>query len=318
MKVKQILVTGGAGFIGSHVTKLLCDYGYTVTVVDDLRFGYKKFVDKRANFLQISLEDSKAIEEVLEDVDIVIHLAASSIISFSHTQPLEYFENNLINGVKLLEAMRKKGVKKIIYSSTSSVYGVQKKTPIKENAPTNPLSVYAASKLAFEHALISYYHSFDIESVSLRYYNVYGPRDEQKPRTRAVPMWIEAILENKPIPWFWQGRQIRDYIYVEDVAQSHLDVLNLKGIYCFNIGSGHGVYMRDVLKTLEKIVGKKLVTHDIGERKGDPMKSFSDISNIKKTVGWKPRVSLEEGLKKTLEYYKSQRLEKHGKIINTL
>lgn len=305
---RKILVTGGAGFIGSHVTELLCDYGYTVTVVDDLRFGYKEFVDKRAKFLRIPLEDSKTIEEALVGVDIVMHLAASSIISFSYVRPLQYFENNLINGIKLLEAMRKKEVKKIIYSSTSSVYGEPKKTPIKEDAPTNPLNAYAASKLAFEQALISYYHSFGIESVSLRYYNAYGPRDEQKPRTRAIPMWIEAILGNKPVPWHWQGRQIRDYIYVKDVAQAHLDVLDLKGIYCFNIGSGQGVYMRDVLKTLEKIVGRKLKTCDMGERKGDPMESFADIAKIKKIVGWKPRMSLEEGLGKTFKYYKSQRI----------
>ena len=115
---KKILVTGGAGFIGSHVTKLLCDYGYTVTVVDDLRFGYKEFVDKRANFLQTSIEDSNTIEKALVGVEAVMHLAASSIISFSYLRPLEYFENNLVNGIKLLEVMRKRGVKKIIYSST--------------------------------------------------------------------------------------------------------------------------------------------------------------------------------------------------------
>jgi len=305
---RNILVTGGAGFIGSHITELLCDKGYTVIVVDDLRFGYESFVDKRAKFFRIAIQDSEAIEKILEGVDVVMHLAASSIISFSYMRPLEYFENNLVNGIKLLEAMRKRRVKKIIYSSTSSVYGEPKKTPIKEDAPENPFSPYAASKLAFEQALISYYYSFGIESVSLRYYNAYGPRDEQKPRTRAVPMWIEAILDNKPIPWYWQGRQVRDYVYVKDIAQAHIDVLNLKGIYCFNIGSGQGVYMRDVLKTLEKIVGGELKTRDMGKRKGDPMKSFADIAKIKKIVGWEPRVSLEEGLKKTFEYYKSQRI----------
>ncbi|MEK7533838.1 MAG: NAD-dependent epimerase/dehydratase family protein [Patescibacteria group bacterium] len=306
---KKILVTGGAGFIGSHITELLCDKGYTVAVVDDLRFGYRSFVDKRAKFFRIAIEDSEAIEKALAGVDVVMHLASSSIITFSYEHPIEYFENNLLNGIKLLEAMRKKGVGKIIYSSTSSVYGEPKKVPIKEDNPTNPLNAYAASKLAFEQALISYYHSFGIESVSLRYYNAYGPRDEQKPRTRAVPMWIEAILENKPIPWHWQGRQVRDYIYVKDVAQAHFDVLNLKGIYCFNIGSGKGVVMKDVLKTLEKIVGRKLKTQDLGERKGDPMKSFADISKIKTAVGWIPKVTLEDGLRETFEYYKNKKHE---------
>lgn len=306
--VKNILITGGAGFIGSHVTELFCDHGFNVTVIDDLRFGYKKFVDKRAKFLKTSLENTKGLNRALEGVDAVIHLAASSIISFSYIRPLEYFENNLINGIRLLEAMRKKGVKKIINSSTSSVYGQPKKTPIKENDATNPLNAYSASKLAFEQALTSYYNSYGVESVSLRYYNAYGPRDEQKPVTRAIPMWIGAILKNKPVPWYWKGSQIRDYVYVKDIAQAHLDVLKLKGIHCFNIGSGQGIIMKDVLKTLESVVGKKLETIDMGERKGDPMKTFADIGKIKRVVGWFPKISLEEGLRETFEYYKNQRL----------
>lgn len=296
-------MTGGAGFIGSHVTELLCNRGYAVTVVDDLRFGYKKFVDRRALFRKHSIEDLKAMEKALEGIDAVMHLAASSIISVSYQKPLEYFENNFTNGLTLLEAMRKTGVTKIIYSSTSSVYGEPTKTPISEDMPTNPLHPYAASKLAFEYALQAYYYSFGIESVSLRYYNVYGPRDEQKPPTRAIPMWIDAVLRNKPVPWYWQGRQIRDYVYVKDIAQAHLDVLNLKGIHCFNIGSGKGVLMKDVFKMLEKIVGRKLKTKDMGERLGDPMRSFADIRKIRHAVGWVPNVSLEEGLAKTLAYY---------------
>ena len=303
-KVEKILVTGGAGFIGSHLVELLCDRGYKVIVIDRPRPGNKKYTDKRAKFLQFSLEDTDAVESVLDGVDLVMHLAASSIIGSSYLHPLEYFENNLMNGIKLLEAMKKKGVKKIIYSSTSSVYGQQKRTPIKENAPKNPLSIYAASKLAFEEVLLPYYYSFGIESVTLRYFNVYGPRDEQKPRTRAIPMWIESILDNQPISWYWQGKQVRDYVYVKDIAQAHLDVLPLKGIHYFNIGSGEGVVMKNILKTLEKIVGKKIKTVDVGKRKGDPMKSYADITKIKKEVGWIPKTSLEDGLKKTLDYYK--------------
>lgn len=306
----HVLITGGAGFIGSHVTQLLCDAKHKVTVVDDLRFGYKEFVDKRAKFLQFSLEDTALLEKSLNEVDLVMHLAASSIITFSYERPLEYFENNVVNGIKLLEAMRKKGVKKIIYSSTSSVYGEPEKTPIRESDPVNPLNAYSASKLAFEEALTAYYYSFGIDSVSLRYYNAYGPRDEQLPRTRAIPMWIEAILDNKLIPWYWQGRQTRDYVYVKDIARAHMAVMSLQGLHCFNIGSGTGVLMKDVLKTLEKIVGKKLETVDLGERKGDPMKSFADITKIKNEIGWEPTVSLNDGLKETFSYYK--RRHKNG------
>lgn len=304
-------MTGGAGFIGSHVTELLCNRGYSVTVVDDLRFGYKKFVDRRALFRKHSIGDLKAMEKALEGIDVVMHLAASSIISVSYQKPLEYFENNFINGLTLLEAMRKRRVAKIIYSSTSSVYGEPTKTPISEDMPTNPLHPYAASKLAFEHALLAYYYSFGIESVSLRYYNAYGPRDEQKPPTRAIPMWIDAILRNKPVPWYWRGQQVRDYVYVKDIARAHLDVLELKGVHCFNIGCGEPVVMKNVLATLEKIVGRKLKRKDMGQRKGDPMKSFADTGKIRHMVGWVPEVSLEEGLAETFAYYKREHQLSH-------
>lgn len=299
----KIIVTGGAGFIGSHVVELLCNHNHAVTVIDDLRFGYESFVDKRAKLLKVPLEEVHTIEKEFENVSVVIHLAASSIIEFSYREPITYFENNVMNGIKLLEVMKKKGVKKIIYSSTSSVYGQPKKTPIKENDPTIPLNAYAASKLTFEHILVAYYHSYGIQSVTFRPFNVYGPRDEQKPRTRAVPMWIEAILDNKPVSWYWQGKQIRDYIYVQDVARVCLEALTLKGIHCFNLGSGKGTHMRDILQILENIIGRKVKLIDLGQRKGDPEKSYADITRIKKTLNWSPKVSLEEGLRRTFVYY---------------
>lgn len=304
MKNARILVTGGAGFIGSHITEMLCDKGHRVTVLDDLSFGFERFVDKRSKFIEGSLSDEKLLLDILKNIDIVIHLAASSIISLSFENPNLYFENNLLNGINLLEAMQKTGVKRIINSSTTAVYGDQKSMPIKEDAPKNPLSPYGSSKLAFEQSLICYYNSFGIDSVSLRYFNVYGPRDEQHPQTRAVPMWIRAILENKPIPWYWQGKQIRDYVYVRDIAKAHIDVLSLKGAQIFNIGSGKKIVMKDILRILEKIAGRKLHTLDMGERKGDPMEAYADISKIKKAVDWEPEIELEAGLRETFSYYK--------------
>lgn len=301
----KIVVTGGAGFIGSHVTQLLCDNGYDVRVIDDLSFGYKSFVDKRAKLYTFSLADISKYERVLDGVSVVMHLAASSIISTSFEHPLAYFENNVTNSVKLLESMRRKNVKKIIFSSSSSVYGQPKRTPIRESDPTHPLTIYGSSKLAFETILESYWHAFGIESVSLRYYNAYGPHDDQKPRTRAIPMWIEAILKGEQIPWYWQGRQRRDYVYVTDIARAHMAVMNCAGYNIFNVGSGKGILMKDVLRTLEKIAGKKFETKDLGERKGDPMKSYAHILKIKQAVGWEPKMTLEEGLRETFAYYKT-------------
>ena len=301
----KIVVTGGAGFIGSHITELLCNKRHNVVVVDDLSFGYESFVDKRATFIHGNIGDEKLMKRTLKGADIVVHLAASSIIKFSYENPLSYFENNLLNGIKLLEVMRYNNVKKIINSSTAAVYGNPKKVPVQENDQKKPLNTYGASKLAFEEALRAYYHAYGIESVSLRYFNAFGPRDEQKPATRAVPMWIKAVIADKPVEMYWGGKQKRDYIFVKDIAQAHIDVLNVRGLHYYNIGSGNGVVMKNIAKTIEKIAGRKLQTIDKGERKGDPAKLVADISRIKKEVGWEPKISLEEGLRETYNYYKS-------------
>lgn len=299
----NILVTGGAGFIGSNVTELLCDIGHKVTVIDNLSFGYKKFVDKRAQFVEGSLQDQGLLQKIMRGKEAVIHLAASSIIKFSYDDPLGYIKNNIVNGVKLLEAMRVNNVKKIIFSSSASVYGEPKHIPIKEEDSKEPLTIYGSSKLAFEQILSSYYYSFGINSVSLRYFNAYGPRDEQQPATRAVPIWIKAVLEKKAIPLFWNGKQRRDYVFVKDMAQAHIDVLSLEGLHYFNIGSGSGVIMLDIIKTIEKISNTKIKIKDLGARPGDPKKLIADISKIKKAVNWEPKVTLEEGLEKTFRYY---------------
>ena len=299
------MVSGGAGFIGSHITEQLCNLGYIVRVIDDLSFGYERFVDKRAEFVKGSIGDSTLIEEILNDIDVVIHLAASSIIKFSFEKPKEYYTNNVLNGILLLEGMRKKGVKKIINSSTASVYGQPKKIPIQEGDPKNPMTIYGTSKLTFEHVLHAYHYSFGIESTSLRYFNAYGPRDEQQPATRAIPLWMKAAVRNEEIPLYWKGNQLRDYVYVGDIAKAHIAVLDLPGTHFFNIGCGKGILMSDMVKQLEKVIGKKLTIKDLGERKGDPHSLVADITKIKNTVGWKPETSLEEGLEQTYKYYAS-------------
>lgn len=301
---KKIVVTGGGGFIGSHVVRLLCDKGFDVWVVDDLSFGFEKFIDKRARFVKERIQNEKPMDKVLPEALAVIHLAASSIIKFSYKHPLEYFQNNFIDGIKLLEAMRKNKVKKIIFSSTASVYGIPKRIPVLEKDGKNPLNSYGSSKLAFEYALESYFHSFGIESVSLRYFNAYGPNDEQKPATRAVPIWTRALLKNQPIPLYWKGKQKRDYVYVEDIANAHLLALKLSGLHFINIGSGEGIVMKEILKLLEKLTERKAKTSDKGQRLGDPANLVADISLAKKILKWSPKTKLEEGLKKTIEYYK--------------
>jgi len=300
----KILVTGGAGFIGSHVTELLCDQNYKVFVFDNLSKGYREFVDSRAGFIHADLTSFNDIFSALKGVDLVVHLAATCIISESIENPVACFKNNIENGINLLEAMRKRGIKMIVNSSTAAVYGEPGRIPVKEDDPKEPVNPYGASKLAFEEILSCYYHTWGINSVSLRYFNAYGPRDEQKPATRAVSVWIKATLKNKGIPLYWQGKQIRDYIFVKDIAEAHLAVMNLKGFNYFNIGSGTGIVMKVLLKEIFKAIGRKTKIIDKGERYGDPQRLVADISKIEKIVGWQPKITLEEGIKKTVKYYR--------------
>ena len=303
----KALVTGGAGFIGTTLIRHLCDDGHEVTVIDDLSSSGRSKIDPRAKLVVGSINDSKLLEQLLDKKDVVFHLAALGIIKISLERPEAAFENNLINGVRLLEAMRKKGVNKIIYSSSSSVYGEPKRNPVQEEDQKEPINPYGASKYTFESALSSYYHSFGINSVALRYFNVYGPGDEQKPVTRAVPSWIQWALTGDTIWVYWGGKQIKDYIYVDDVARANIVAAldEKRGFRTYNVGSGVGRKMMDIALLIKKIIRQDLKIVDNGERPGDPSVLVADISKIKKELGWEPRVDLETGLKRTIEYYAS-------------
>lgn len=299
----KIVVTGGAGFIGSHVTKLLCDLGYDVHVIDNLSFGHERFIDKRAKYFKGDFSNEKILNKALKNTNIVIHLAASSIIKFSYSKPLEYTKNNVLNGITLLESMRKNDVNKIVFASSAAVYGNSSNPQIKEDDLKNPINLYGATKLAFENILSSYYYSYGLESTSLRLFNVYGPNDEQKPRTRAVPMWIEALLNDKKIEYYWKGKQIRDYIFVEDVAKAFGQALSRNGVNYYNVGSGQGIQMKNLITLIEKVADKKMKLIDKGRRKGDSKILVADISEIKKELGWKPTTEIENGIMQTYKYY---------------
>lgn len=301
----KALVTGGAGFIGSNLVKYLCDNGYQVTALDDFSSSGRIKIDPRAKLIRGTIDNSKLLEKLLKGKDVVFHLAATGIIKISLKNPLLYFENNFLNGVKILDAMRKTGVEKIVYSSSAGVYGEPKWVPIKEDDPKEPVNPYGASKFAFEHALSSYYHVFGIESVSLRYFNVYGPGDGQRPVTRAVPSWIQSMLQGGPVPMYWRGQQRKDYVFVGDVVRANLLAAEKgKGCAVYNVASGQGLPMLEIFRILEKIMGRKFEIQHMGDRTGDPSILVADVSKIKKELGWKPEVDLETGLRLAVEYYR--------------
>ncbi len=300
------LVTGGAGFIGSNITRHLCAEGHRVTVLDDFSSSGRKTLDiKGVRLLNGSVGDARLLDAGLAGVDVVFHLAATGIQKrLSLENPFLYFENNLMNGITLLDAMRRNKVKKIIYSSSSGVYGEPERTPIKEDDRTEPINPYGASKFAFEHALSSYYHAFGIESVSLRYFNVYGPGDRQQPVTRAVPSWIQAALKGEVVPVYWNLQQKKDYVFVDDVVQANMLAAEKgRGAAVYNIGSGKGLFMYEIFSVLEQVLGRKLEKNNRGKRAGDPNILVADISRIKKELGWKPTVDIKTGIRRTVKYY---------------
>lgn len=304
---KTILVTGGAGFIGSNTVRLLCNGGYRVIVFDNLSTGYRNLVDERAKFIKGDLQNQTEITKALKGVDCVFHFAATSYIKISIDDPIGCYNNNVMGTINLLEGMRKNKVKYIVSSSSAAVYGEPENIPIKEDSNKLPLQPYGGSKLAVEAVLSSYYHSFGINSTSLRYFNAYGPFDEMKPVTRAVPNWTKQVLNNQPISLYWKGRQLRDYVYVEDIARAHVAVMNLPGVNTFNIGSGKGVLMIDLLESIFKSIGKRAKIIDLGKRSGDPMRLVADITKINNAIGWKPIYSLDTGIELTIEYFKNSR-----------
>ena len=300
----NVLVTGGAGFIGSHVTKLLLENDHQVAVVDNLSRGKKESVDPRAKLIVADINNSKKVKEALKGVDAVIHMAGLIVVPESVKDPIKYCQNNVIGMVSLIESMRQAGVKKIIFSSSACVYGTPDKLPIKEDAPVRPDNPYGASKASIETFLQTYNAIHGFDSIILRYFNPYGPGENHEPETHAIPNFVKATLAKKPIPLYWKGEQIRDFIYIEDLARAHIDVLDQKGYQVFNIGTEKGIKVKDVIDEIFKIVGYKIPIKDLGKRVGDVAANFASSEKIQRKVGWQAKASLTDGLKRTIDYYR--------------
>lgn len=307
MNFMKILVTGGAGFIGSHITNLLIKQEHEVTVIDNLSHGSKDAVNPKANFVQADLLDQTSLEKILPGTDSVIHMASLIEVGESVKRPVEFAENNIMGTVKLLEAMRNRGVKKIIFSSSACVYGTPIKLPITEDDPLgrqeNP---YGITKVTMEQFCMLYHTLFNFDVIILRYFNPYGPGELHNPETHAIPNFIKAALTKQPIPLYWKGEQIRDFIYIDDLAYAHVLPLNLSGLHIYNVGTETGVKVIDVVKKLFKLVGFKAPIKDLGERKGDVPSLVASSEKIKKELRWQAKVNLEEGLKKTIDFYRSR------------
>lgn len=302
----KLLVTGGAGFIGSRIVSQLLAAGHTVTVFDNLSTGHESAVPNGAELVQGDLRDAPALQTAVMGQDAVIHLAAQALVPESIQDPGKAFDINLLGGQNLLEAMHGAGVKRLVHSSTAAVYGNPVKVPIAEDDLKLPINPYGATKYAFEQLLHAYHSSYGFNVVMFRYFNPYGPTEHHDPETHAIPNFIQATLRGQPIPLYWNGEQTRDFFFVDDIARAHIMGLNQDGFHIYNLGSGTAITVRDVVQKIFEITGKTSPIEDLGERAGDPPRLLADITKVQQELGWKPEVSLSDGLAQTIAAFKKR------------
>lgn len=308
------MVTGGAGFIGSHLVERLLQSGYEVSVMDDLNEFYSPGL-KRENLAEVERiapiqffeNDICDRERVFEAIgatrpQMIIHLAARAGVRPSLDQPLLYERVNVYGTMVLLEACRTFGVQKFIFASSSSIYGVANKVPFSEEDTSDlPISPYAATKIAGEKVCYTYSHLYGIQAVCLRFFTVYGPR--QRPDL-AIRKFTSMIDRGEPIPVFGDGTSGRDYTYIDDIIQGILAAARLECPYdVFNLGNAHPVHLNSLIAIIEEALGKKARIRPLPVQPGDVPITFADISKAGKLLGYSPKTTLKEGVRKFVDWY---------------
>ena len=302
---KSVLVTGGAGFIGSHLVEKLVQLDYRVLVVDDLSTGKLRNLPRGVSFYHTDINES-TIEEIFarEKPSFVFHHAAQISVSNSVRDPMKDCRINITGTIKLIEAARRYGVDKLIFASTGgALYGDPNVTPCSEDHPVVPLSPYGLSKYACEMYLDLYRRLYRLGFVALRYGNVYGPRQDPRGEAGVVAIFSKAMAEGKPIQIFGDGRQQRDFVYVEDVVNANLRAMKEGIVGSFNIGTSIGSSINDIFKILSKQFNYKRTPVYAPARPGDVWKISLDYSKAKREMDWEPQVDLLRGLELTAKSF---------------
>lgn len=311
MKKKPLcLVTGGAGFIGSSLADGLLARGYRVRVLDDLSTGKLENLSQarsRIDFIEGDLRSDKDVKKAVRGASYVFHMGAISNVPQSVDQPLVTHEVNVTGTFRLLQASRDAGVRRFIFTSSSSVYGETDKFPSTEEDLPRPESPYAASKIMGEYYCRNFSALYGLETVALRYFNVFGPRQNPKSRYACViPIFLKCLLNGVSPEVHWDGKQSRDFVYVEDVVAANLLAMKKGGISgeYFNIGSHSEVRVIDCLAGIQKILGvKKVKAHYTPKRAGDVRRTFADITKAERLLGYYPSVPFSAGLRKTVDWF---------------
>jgi len=306
--MKKAIVTGGAGFIGSHLAEELARQGYYTIIVDDLSAGKMENIEEllknnNVEFIKGSVTDQPLLQKVFKDAQYVFHQAALPGVPLSIDSPQASHEANLTGTLNVLLSARDNHVNKVIYASSSSVYGDTPTLPKREDMPPNPLSPYAVTKLAGEYYCQTFHQVYELPTICLRYFNVYGPKQDPNSQYAAViPLFIRRTYEGEPPIIFGDGEQTRDFTFVKDVVQANILAAQSDASGVFNISRGESVTINSLAKVIAELVGNKVEPVHQEPRAGDIKHSLADISKAK-AFGYEPRYDLEAGLAETIRWF---------------
>ncbi|NLG49853.1 MAG: NAD-dependent epimerase/dehydratase family protein [Chloroflexi bacterium] len=302
----KVMVTGGAGFIGSHVVDACLEAGHDVLVVDDLSTGKRANLNPRARFYEVDIRDAQALEQVFdqERPEAIAHQAARANVRESMVKPLLYADVNVLGSLTLLELARKYGCRKIVYASTGGAcYGEPEYLPVDENHPVNPLDPYGASKHFVEHYLFIYRTHYNLDYTILRYPNVYGPRQDPYGEAGVVAIFANMMLEGGQPIINGAGDQQRDFVYVGDVARANLLALTQGGGQILNLGSGKGTSVNEIFALLRELTGCNCKEQHGPAKLGEVYRTYLLADKARQELQWEPQVSLRDGLAKTVAFF---------------
>jgi UDP-glucose 4-epimerase len=302
----RILVTGGAGFIGSHLVDRLIQEGHEVSIVDDLSTGKKKNINPKAAFFKLDILSPK-VERVFKKArpEAMFHHAAQMDVRRSVKDPIFDGQVNILGTVNLLEHAIKAGTKRVIFASSGgAIYGEQDYFPAREDHPQRPVSPYGISKLAGEHYLYYYGRTYGLQWTSLRYANVYGPRQDPFGEAGVVAIFTLKLLQNEQPVINGTGKQTRDYVAIDDVVEANMTVLNNGLTETFNVGTGRETSVNQLFRMLAEAMGSPIKERYGPERRGEQLRSCLDAAKLARAAEWEPRTSLPDGLKRTVDYFR--------------
>jgi UDP-glucose 4-epimerase len=301
----RILVTGGAGFIASHIVDELIELNHDVCVVDSLYSGNEKNINKEATFYKCDIKEPDKLKLIfeVERPEIVIHHAAQIDVQTSLERPAFDAESNIVGTINILECCREFGIRKIIYPSSAAVYGDPKYLPVDENHQADPISFYGISKHTPEHYIKTYSLLFGLKYTIFRYANVYGIRQDPKGEGGVVSIFVDKLLNNEPAFIFGDGKQTRDFIYVKDIVQANMLALCRGDNELLNISTSKAVTVNELFKVMKNVSESTVEVVYKESRKGDILHSYLDNKMAKEKLGWKAEFKIEDGIRETVQYY---------------